>query len=225
MFSIVDKGIVLEDDDVPSQSFFPFCKELLDKYEHDERINIICGMNNLGTIESPYSYIFSQYGSIWGWATWKRNIDRWDPDYQWLNDERTIQSLTYKYRHFDKWIKTCRQHLASGRAHYESILAAQARLNNQLNIVPTKNLITNIGIAEETTHSVNDISKLSRAVRKLLYMQQHEIEFPLKHPQYVIEDIAFKKRFEQLCIPSGFVLLLRKLESKIYRIIPFLGRL
>ena len=31
-FSHVDKCIVLEDDDIPSLSFFPFCKELLDKY-------------------------------------------------------------------------------------------------------------------------------------------------------------------------------------------------
>ena len=31
-FSIVDKCIVLEDDVVPSQSFFPFCKEMLDRY-------------------------------------------------------------------------------------------------------------------------------------------------------------------------------------------------
>lgn len=27
MFSNVDRGVILEDDDVPSQSFFPFCKE------------------------------------------------------------------------------------------------------------------------------------------------------------------------------------------------------
>ena len=31
-FSMVDKCIVLEDDDVPSVSFFTFCKEMLDKY-------------------------------------------------------------------------------------------------------------------------------------------------------------------------------------------------
>ena len=35
-FSKVDKCIVLEDDDVPSVSFFRFCKEMLDKYEHDK---------------------------------------------------------------------------------------------------------------------------------------------------------------------------------------------
>lgn len=44
-FSFVDKCIVLEDDDVPSQSFFTFCKEMLDRYEHDERIWMIAGFN------------------------------------------------------------------------------------------------------------------------------------------------------------------------------------
>ena len=45
-FSIVDKCIILEDDCVPAQSFFPFCKELLDRYEKDLRINRICGFNH-----------------------------------------------------------------------------------------------------------------------------------------------------------------------------------
>ena len=44
-FSKVDKCIVLEDDDVPAVSFFQFCKEMLDKYEHDTRISMIAGFN------------------------------------------------------------------------------------------------------------------------------------------------------------------------------------
>ena len=44
-FSMVDKCIVLEDDDVPSVSFFTFCKEMLDKYEQDPRITMIAGFN------------------------------------------------------------------------------------------------------------------------------------------------------------------------------------
>ena len=44
-FSMVEKCIVLEDDDVPSLSFFPFCKELLDRYENDQRISMIAGFN------------------------------------------------------------------------------------------------------------------------------------------------------------------------------------
>ena len=52
MFEKEDRGIVLEDDDVVSDSFFYFCEELLEKYKDDERINMICGMNHLG----PVSY-------------------------------------------------------------------------------------------------------------------------------------------------------------------------
>ena len=48
MFEKEDRGIVLEDDDVVSDSFFYFCEELLEKYKDDERINMICGMNHLG---------------------------------------------------------------------------------------------------------------------------------------------------------------------------------
>ena len=56
-FSLADKCIVLEDDDVPSQSFFPFCKEMLDRYEHDERISIIAGFNtDEVTPGVPYDY-------------------------------------------------------------------------------------------------------------------------------------------------------------------------
>ena len=44
-FSHVDKCIVIEDDDVPSVSYFRFCKELLDKYENDKRIMLITGLN------------------------------------------------------------------------------------------------------------------------------------------------------------------------------------
>ena len=50
-FSLVDKCIILEDDIVPSQSFFRFCKELLDKYEYDTRVDRICGQTLYGGID------------------------------------------------------------------------------------------------------------------------------------------------------------------------------
>lgn len=47
-FSIVEKCIILEDDIVPNLSFFRFCKELLDRYENDTRIDRICGHTVFG---------------------------------------------------------------------------------------------------------------------------------------------------------------------------------
>lgn len=78
-FSKVDKCIVLEDDDVPSVSFFRFCKEMLDKYEHDTRISMIAGFNPEEISKDiPYDYFFATTFSIWGWASWKRVVDQWD---------------------------------------------------------------------------------------------------------------------------------------------------
>lgn len=224
MFSHVEKGIVLEDDDVPSQTFFPYCKELLDKYEHDERIGIICGMNNLGTFDNGYSYLFTRYGSIWGWATWKRNIDRWDPNYEWMEDPHLLNILRTQYKNCDSWFQVCRKHKSTGREHYESILGAHARLNNQLNIVPTQNMITNIGIAAESTHSVNNLTKLSRSVRSLFYMKRYETAPILKHPPYVVEDSLFNKSIEKRYIHNKFQSFIHRVESRLYRIFPILGR-
>ena len=64
-FSMADKCIVIEDDVVPSQSFFPFCKEMLDRYEHDERITMIAGFNTDEVSEDvSCDYFFT---SVFSW--------------------------------------------------------------------------------------------------------------------------------------------------------------
>jgi len=223
MFDHVDKGIVLEDDDVPSQSFFYFCKEMLDKYENDTRFNIICGMNNIEEYDNGYSYFFTRYGSIWGWATWKRNIDKWDSDYRWIEDKHLCELLRKEYPNFDSWLEVCLRHKKSKREHYESIMGSYCRINNLLNIVPCKNMITNIGIATESTHSVGNIKLLPRAIRKVFGMKRHELTEPIKHPPYVVEDLIFNDKFEKLMGRNKLTAYSRKLESLLYRIFPFLG--
>lgn len=217
MFSMVDKGIILEDDDVPSQSFFPFCKELLDKYEHDDRINIICGMNNIDSSahRCPYDYFFTRIGSIWGWATWKRNVDKWDPEYNFLKDKYTVDLLRYKNKkRTDALLETIKRHKATGREHYESILGMSLYLKGQLNIVPTLNMITNMGIDQNTTHSVSNLKLLPPRIRRLMYKKRYELDFPLKHPQYIVED----KQYEVECLKYTQDNLLVRLFYKLKRV-------
>ncbi|WP_071120034.1 hypothetical protein [Romboutsia timonensis] len=197
MFENEEMGIVLEDDVVPSQSFFPFCKELLEKYKDDERINIICGMNNTGVSKHiSADYLFTKKGSIWGWASWKRVIDTWDETYSWLDNEKSVQLIRnqfYSEEEFKCYIKTSKSHRNSGRAHFESILAASLYLNSRINIVPKYNMISNIGIASESTHSVDNINKLPKRVQKLFFMKTYKFDFPLKHPVNIIRDYKFEK--------------------------------
>ena len=42
-FEHEEKGIILEDDCVPSRTFYPFCQELLDYYQNDENVFSIGG--------------------------------------------------------------------------------------------------------------------------------------------------------------------------------------
>ena len=197
-FGIVDKCIILEDDDVPSQSFFRFCKELLDKYENDERINMICGMNNNDVTEDiNESYLFTTKGSIWGWASWKRVIDTWDGTYSILEDVNALRRMKENFdsdKEFDGFIKTCKKHRGTGREHYESINALATFSNNRLNIVPKYNMISNIGIGEETTHGSNDIRKYPKRIRSLFYKKAYEIDFPLVHPKYVMRNRDFETK-------------------------------
>ena len=72
VFARVNEAIVVEDDCLPSPDFFRFCAELLGRYRDSDRVMHICGSNFLVERAMPYSYYFSRYGHVWGWATWAR---------------------------------------------------------------------------------------------------------------------------------------------------------
>lgn len=197
-FESVDKCIILEDDCVPSQSFFPFCKELLDRYETDQRINMICGMNNLETADCPYSYLFTETGSICGLATWKRAFNNWESDYAFLDDTYSLEKMKL---YMNTWgisskarIKTWNANKASGVQHHETLNGGSQVANHQLNIVSTYNQITNVGNTPEGgTHSVSNLRLMPKGLRRIFTMNRYEIEFPLKHPKYMINDVQFQK--------------------------------
>ena len=230
MFSTEEKGIVIEDDDVMSVSFFRYCKELLDKYENDTRINMICGMNHLGIYEEcPYDYFFSQGGgAIWGWASWQRVINQWDSEYNLLNSKYEMKLLEANIgkEKAISFAEVCTKHKASGREHYESIFGYNRYFNSTFNIIPKKNMTCNIGIAAESTHAVNDIRLLPKKVRRQLYMKTHELDFPLRHPKCVLDEKIYKHKLYILLRGSWFerIFHTRRIESFLYKKLSFLRK-
>ena len=204
-FSIVDKCIILEDDLVPVQSFFFYCKELLDKYENDTRINRICGFCNLKEFDNSYDYIFSTVGSGPGFATWKRVADLWDEKYTFLDDTYNMD-LYFKLKNTKadrEYYQTCLAHKREGVAHWETIQTYARHLNSQLNIIPTRNLIQNVGLGENSTHSNLSLKMIPPKLREVFYPAVHELEFPLKHPKYVFENITYSFGLDNAC--CGFI--------------------
>lgn len=71
-FQKVDRGIILEDDCLASRSFFPFCREMLERFEEDESVFHISGWSpHRGGFRA--SYQFDHYMYCWGWASWARS--------------------------------------------------------------------------------------------------------------------------------------------------------
>lgn len=197
-FSMADKCIVLEDDDIPSQSFFPFCKEMLDRYEHDTRISMITGINyDEKTPGMPYDYFFATTFSISGWASWRRVIDQWDEHYTFLDDAYNMQQLEdfIKERKYQKdFVEFCRYHRKSGKAYFETIFHAAIFFNSGMSIVPRVNMINNLGACGEGVHLSGTNATMPRAYRRIFEMGRHELDFPLRHPRYVIENVKYKDR-------------------------------
>lgn len=196
-FSLSDKVIVLEDDVVPSQSFFPFCKEMLDRYENDERITMIAGFNVDEKTEGvPYDYFFTSVFSIWGWASWRRVVDKWDGSYSFLDDAYNMEQLrnVFKERKFaPTFIAGMERNRKSGIQYFESIFWTTMVFNSGLAIMPTVNMINNVGATSDSTH-YSELRTMPRALRRIFTMNRHEVEFPLRHPRYVIENIGYKHR-------------------------------
>ncbi len=200
-FSIVDKCIVLEDDFVANQSFFRFCKELLDKYEFDERINHICGMNLLGNYEPCKDDYFFGYAGTNAWASWRRVVSGWDESYSFLQDERSMQLLRKRFgKGFDHSLNKAIARQAEGIPYWESILSFDCMLNSRLVIISAKNLVANVGMTADSTHSNIQEKYLTKREQMLFLNETYELEFPLKHPQYVVADNNY---FEKLSLVSG----------------------
>jgi len=226
-FSYVDRLIIFEDDIIASQSFFEYSKELLEKYKDDDDVAMIGGMNHLGIYDKPKtSYIFAESCAIWGWATWKRFFDEWDRTLSFLNDKDALKLLENKMgkRKFSMQLKKgqrIRRNALENRniASFEASSTFARVLGTKASIVPAKNLITNIGIGADTFHAADSLKKISKAMQRLFFMERYELDFPLTHPNNKNQDIEYNKRVDRIMYPNRLVWLLRKIDSRIRRII------
>jgi hypothetical protein len=207
------EGIILEDDCLPSPSFFPYCQQLLERYRDDSRVMHIGGNNFLnGWKNSDYSYYFSRNGHIWGWATWRRAWKYFDfriSKFEELRDQGLFDRFfiskfekMYRMRIFERTARN-RDHVTYWAYQWDF-----ARwVNSGLAIVPCVNLVTNIGFGEDSTHTSNVRSTDAN-------LKLEDIPMPLKHPPFVMRDM----RSDRIYSDS---LLKQRVVSRINGLIPF----
>jgi hypothetical protein len=214
-FEQEEMGIILEDDCLPSQSFFWFCEELLDIYKCDTRIMMVGGTNYFDDLTDQVheSYIFSRYFNIWGWATWKRawslydvGIKRWSKNMH-NNDLKHVlcnaEASKYFSRAFDL-IKTNKIDTWDYQWCFTCLF------NNGLSIVPAKNLISNIGVTG--THTANRVSENH-------FFRVHNLEIrTITHPILVCPSYYYDNKFlKEKLIRGGFCSKLNRLLKRVLK--------
>ncbi len=215
LFEHEEKGIILEDDCFPSDTFFTYACDLLEKYENNEKIMHISGSNFIETSElKETSYYFSKFASCWGWASWRRAWQKYDinlieniSEKEYLTTLKSVIQSKYHYNYFQN-------HLNYHRKGDDNIWDWRWTFciwyNNGIVINPKVNLIKNIGYGEDATTSKGE----NEARNKISELKLFQIE-NVQHPKNIEIDLILEKRIQNIYNPP------LTLKAKIKRTIGF----
>ena len=194
-FSYTDRLIVVEDDCHPSQSFFRFCNELLEKYADNDRVGSICGSNfQRQPFNCPSSYYFSRYSHCWGWATWKRAWEGYDvdmADWPLVRASGWLEKMCPDPRESGYWRKIFDDTQAGRINTWDYQWVYHCWKNNQLAAIPSVNLVKNIGTGSSATNTRDEEEGKH-------HLTAEEIATPLIHPAEITRHLdadAYSQHF------------------------------
>lgn len=146
--------IVLEDDMVTSQYFLKFMNEALETYENDDDVISAHGyIFPLGK-ELPETFFLKDPG-CWGWATWKRGWDLFEPDGQKLLEGLRKNKLLKKFD-YNKSYPYSQMLIDQINGKNDSWAVrwyASALLKDRLTLYPGRSLVHNTGNDSTGVHS------------------------------------------------------------------------
>ena len=204
-FEQENEGIILEDDCLPTQSFFLFCDQMLQRYRDDARVFLVSGYNKQQKWNTSHGdYFFSNYGGIWGWASWRRAWENYEPEMEMLDTVIARQQLQHLLGRNDgqrrgSTLLRVKKHEIDSWAYPWGFAR---HINNGLACVPRVSLVENIGFGEDATHTTS---------RGGDGVHAQELSFPLKHNPIMIPD----RDYDALFHPRASMV--RRIAGRIWR--------
>ena len=177
VFSKETKGIILEDDCLPNKSFFNFCNEMLEFHKENKEVWHISGCTLYEKKDYKFSYYYSIYPGMWGWATWS---DRWkNYELDMLKIGKNIKSYKYYNRNilsvrFFNEIYKKMSNREIDTWDYQWIFTIWKY--NGICITPNRNFISNIGFDENATHTIKNYDSRANLKTKEIKVINHPIQ-------------------------------------------------
>lgn len=209
------EGIILEDDILPDPSFFPFCAELLERFRDSDEVFAISGHHRKPIpLDMSADFGFSNYFECWGWATWKRAWDQFDPDITAWRDKKLWKEVCHhvlKNPRAALYWKMMFRRVADGRRDswaYRYLLTIW-KLKGRA-VISKRNLTQNIGFNEAATQTAHFAG---------MEVAAESQPFPLQHPSSMDVDASIDRWFEDGIHSKSFEVrmqwLLRKIRARL----------
>jgi len=192
-FTHVEKGIILEDDCLPSSSFFSFTQRGLKDFRDHKSVWQIDG-SNFNPCHTKNLYEFSSFPLIWGWATWK---DRWNAyrfnfTPQEANDIIINQFNNNLIKAF--WLNRIRDFYSNAVDTWDYQWMLTIWKHNGKVVRPPVNLVQNDGFSSRSTHfednRYNHLSKKAIDFNVEEYSPKTIVDYNFK-----LDELQFRGRF------------------------------
>lgn len=215
-FENEEEGIILEDDCLPSQSFFWFCQELLERYRNDERIMAVSGNNfQFGKRRTEFSYYFSRYNHCWGWASWRRAwryYDKGMENWPFIRDNGYLYDILQDRRSVKYWAQIFETAYRGEVDSWAYRWSFSCWVQNGLTALANVNLVSNIGFSEDATHTTGKGSPYSK-------MPAFDLSFPLKHPKLMIRDDIADRYTQKTIFNQPNIFFRNRIFRRLYRLV------
>lgn len=194
--------IIIEDDVVAPPSFFHFMQLLLCKYELNNKIAMISG-NQYTPTPTNFDYLFTRYGHIWGWATWKRVWDKFDLNVPYLDDillnelsDISFLSKREKIYHL-RTFRHVNSLITQGTINtWDHQFVIFRLVNGLLSIAPRSNLASNIGFESSRSNYNKNAESFYFKADASFVCSRHPIQLvrDISYDSFHFDNFIFKKR-------------------------------
>lgn len=182
------RAIVLEDDLVTSPYFLRYMNDALDFYADQPKVIAIHGYMYPVSGPRPATFFLKEVGS-WGWATWQRGWDLFEPDAQQLLDALMAKGLDHAFDYEGAYPYTnILRDQTKGKVDAWAIRwYASAFLQKKLVLWPGESLVQNIGHDNSGVHSFStnkyDVALASQPVvfRPIPLEEHQSIKATIRH--------------------------------------------
>lgn len=181
--------IVLEDDLVVSPYFLRFMNDALEVYKDEPRVGHIQACDFIQSAALPETFLIKWTGS-WGWATWQRAWELFNPNGQELLDQLCERRLTKQFDFNGKYgfTRMLRQQIEGKNNSWAIRWNASLFLADVLSLNVGRSLVSNEGLDGSGTNSVS-----LDPYRSALSMNPIEVR-PISP---VVENLEARKAYER----------------------------